>query len=93
MMGRMRWMQSRPGGLPPASMTAILEDDGTFTVEGLDPAVCTMFADLLTSSYRETNPGPADGAPGARFLADLAKRHGGTYELAEYEPDPPGTIY
>jgi hypothetical protein len=41
----------------------------------------------------KANPGPADGQPGARFLADLADRFGGTVELAEYEPGPPGTTY
>jgi hypothetical protein len=92
MMGRVRWTQDR-GELPPVDVAATLEDDGTFTVAGPDPGACDLLAEAFAAQYRETNPGPADGQPGARFLADLAGRFGGTVELAEYEPDPPGTIY
>jgi hypothetical protein len=92
MMGRVRWAQDR-NGLSPVDVVATLQDDGTFAVAGPDPVVRFLLAEVLTAQYRETNPGPADGAPGARFLADLARRHGGTVELAEYEPGPPGTVY
>jgi hypothetical protein len=92
MMGRVRWTQDR-GKLPPVDVAATLEDDGTFAVAGPDPGACALLAEVFTAQYRETNPGPADGAPGARFLVDLARRHGGTVKLAEYEPGPPGTTY
>jgi hypothetical protein len=87
MIGAARW---REGGI---EVVATLEDDGTVTVSSGMPAVDAAEGAALTAAYRDGNPGPADGAPGARFLAGLADRLGGTVELAEYEPDPPGTIH
>jgi hypothetical protein len=76
--------------------TAVLGDDGKFTVErslGGESFVDTDAGTMLDLLYEGSYRGPSDGVFGHAMLHDLAKRYGGVVTLEPKTPAPEGVEY
>ena len=88
MIGKVEWDWQIDGLDGPTRVVMVLGDDLAFHSEQMP-----RYAEGLTTQCRESYGGPSDGPYGVRFLAELAREHGGVATIEDKPGPGPDAVY